>query len=170
MPQDSASWFFDVWSVCFRLLFVEVGAVTSPYLMKGCVVKITRVLFVDDDSRTLNSLMRVLRKYIDGWIFYYAKSADEAQEILKIEDIDVCITDMYMPVTNGLDLLKFIESKYPNVTRVMMTASVDLTTQKKAMSVSQYFLWKPVEIGAIRTILQLVSHNEMDSTPLRVGC
>ena len=58
------------------------------------------VLFVDDDSHILNSLMRALRS--ESYRMFFAEGGQAAIDLLETEDVNVIVTDLGMPEINGL--------------------------------------------------------------------
>ena len=63
-----------------------------------------RVLVVDDERSMRELLSIVLRR--DGYDVLIAEDGAAGLELLKRERIDILITDIRMPVMNGVDLLR----------------------------------------------------------------
>lgn len=78
-----------------------------------------KILFVDDEALILNSIKRSLRG--EPFECYYVSSGKEALELLETTDIDVIFSDMKMPQMNGLDLLKVVGEKYPDIIKVILS-------------------------------------------------
>lgn len=83
-----------------------------------------KVLFVDDEQLILNSMKRGLRN--KEYDCYYANSGKEALKILEKIDIDVVFSDMKMPEMNGLELLKIIETEYPDIIKGIISGYAQL--------------------------------------------
>ncbi|WP_306014172.1 MULTISPECIES: sigma-54-dependent transcriptional regulator [unclassified Allomuricauda] len=83
------------------------------------------ILIVDDDIKILELLTRMLRT-LDYHVFK-AISVKEALFILKDASIDLLITDIQMPVVDGIQLLKYANERYPNMPKLVLTGypSVD---------------------------------------------
>ena len=77
------------------------------------------VLFVDDDEAILRSLERGLLD--ESYNKLFAKSGQEALEILQREEVHVIVTDMCMPEMTGLELLRTVRKEYPNITGMVLT-------------------------------------------------
>jgi len=88
-----------------------------------------KVLFVDDEARILRSLRRSF--FQAEFESFYSESALEALNILQNEDIDILVTDIRMPVMDGLQLLKIVRDKYPSIDRIVLSGFVE---QKSVMS------------------------------------
>ena len=83
------------------------------------------ILIVDDDIGILELLTRRLKDL--NFHVFKAISVKEAVFILKDTPIDLLITDIQMPVVDGVQLLKFANEHYPNMPKLVVTGypSVD---------------------------------------------
>lgn len=81
-----------------------------------------KILFVDDEQNILDDLKEVFG-YLDKYEIFQANSALEALAVLKNHpQIDLVITDIKMPKTDGLQLAGMIRERYPKVEIIFMTA------------------------------------------------
>ncbi len=119
------------------------------------------ILFVDDEMPILKSLRRILRPLDDQFDFSFADSSNGAMVALGIIPIDIIIVDMCMPGMNGLELLKYVTEKYPQVLRIMMTGKADYEIYHEGREVSHYFLWKPIKPEALKTLLFQLTDQEV---------
>lgn len=87
-------------------------------------MKNNTVLFVDDEPLILNSLKRECLK--EEYMSLFASSGKEALELMENKKINVIVTDIRMPRMNGLELLKIIKNKYPDVTRIVYSGYTQL--------------------------------------------
>ena len=78
------------------------------------------ILIVDDEKNYPLILSSVLED--EGFETLTANSGQAALEILKTSDVDLVLTDMKMPVMNGIQLLEKIKAKDPDLPVIMMTA------------------------------------------------
>lgn len=111
------------------------------------------VLFVDDDKRILNAIKRNLRK--ESIIVMVASSAKEALEILEQHEICVIVADISMPQVDGVELLKMVEAKYPDVVRVALTGISDMESVYNIFEeIDLYkYITKPWDSDQLRTII-----------------
>jgi DNA-binding NtrC family response regulator len=77
------------------------------------------VLFVDDDEIVLRSLERGLAEELYNRL--YARSGAEALEILREHEVHVMVTDMVMPAMDGLELIRIVGQKYPDIITMMLS-------------------------------------------------
>jgi two-component system response regulator PilR (NtrC family) len=83
-----------------------------------------------------------------------ARDVAEAREWLGRESFDLCLTDMRLPDGTGLDLVHFIQQRYPQVPVAMITAFGSLDTAINALKAGAFdFLTKPVDLPRLRELV-----------------
>ena len=83
-----------------------------------------------------------------------ARDVAEAREWLGLESFDLCLTDMRLPDGTGLDLVHFIQQRYPQVPVAMITAFGSLDTAINALKAGAFdFLTKPVDLPRLRELV-----------------
>jgi putative nucleotidyltransferase with HDIG domain len=131
------------------------------------------ILFVDDEPNVLNGLERMLRPMRNVWTTSFAESSRKALDLMKGSHFDVVVTDIRMPVMNGLDLLSEVKRLYPDTVRIILSGESDRDLTMKAVNVSHQFLNKPCDteilkeaisrIGSLSSLLQKESIKSMVS-------
>ncbi len=111
------------------------------------------VLFVDDESEVLNGLRGTLRRLRRAYRFHFACGADEALAILAHTAIDVVVTDMRMPGTNGVELLAQIKEHHPGVVRYILSGEAQQELVVRAVPVAHRWLTKPCDREELTTAL-----------------
>ncbi len=83
-----------------------------------------KILYVDDD-KLLTSTFAALMKFegYDDVVIY--NNPQEALEYLKLEPVDLIISDFLMPEMNGLEFLKEAKRLYPETSMILLTAYAD---------------------------------------------
>ena len=92
-----------------------------------------KVLFVDDDVEFVKSAKQCLNMH-GNYEITCAFSVAEALEILPKKEIDVIISDVRMPITDGLEFLKRLRQNNNNTPFILFTASEDKQEALKAFS------------------------------------
>lgn len=96
-----------------------------------------KVLFVDDEENILHSIKRELRKRFE---IHTAGSGAEALDVLKNQGpFAVIVSDMRMPVMDGIQLLAAVKDQYPDTIRMMLTGNADQETAIEAVNKGQIF-------------------------------
>ena len=78
-----------------------------------------KILVVEDDVDVAKLLMEFLTK--TGFKAKSANNAESAEKILKNEEINMVLTDIKLPGTDGIKLTKNIKKKY-DLDVIVMTA------------------------------------------------
>lgn len=106
-----------------------------------------QVLIVDDEVMAADGL-----KYLIDWKglsiyrIHVANSAEEAKMIIKKENIDIVISDIEMPIENGLDLLRWMRDENCQAENIFLTCHEDFKYAREALTLgSSAYLLKPVE-------------------------
>ena len=87
-------------------------------------VKEKNILVVDDEETVRESLAAILER--EGYRVFQAESGDEGLRVLKeTPGIQLVISDQNMPGMSGIEILKLVRERYPNVTRIMLTGDPD---------------------------------------------
>lgn len=82
-----------------------------------------QILFVDDEPDFLQVLTETFGTLSAGrWQMHRAGSVDAALEILKHQKIDLAVVDINMPLLDGLQFLRILNRRYPNLKKVTLTA------------------------------------------------
>jgi two-component system NtrC family sensor kinase len=82
-----------------------------------------RALLVDDEPLVLSSLRRLLQR--EDFDVTIAASGPEALDLLESERYEVIVSDYKMPGMNGVEFLRRVAERWPDIHRVMLTAQAD---------------------------------------------
>ena len=108
-----------------------------------------KILFVDDDKLILSGLKRSLEEYSTFWDYDFALSGKEALELLKSANYDAIITDLLMPVMDGIKLLEIVSEKHPGVMRFVLSGNTNDTEAMKMASLVHQMYPKPCGMDQI---------------------
>jgi len=89
------------------------------------------ILIVEDDADERATLRKILNR--EGYSTKEAENGKEALSILHQSDISIVITDMVMPLMNGIELLQAIRVIHPHVPVILVTGHATIETAVKAM-------------------------------------
>lgn len=104
-----------------------------------------KVLLVDDDPMIRHAYGRLLENA--GFTVITGSSGREGLEQLKLDTtIGVVITDLRMPEADGLDFLRDVRSRSPDLCFLLMTGTPDVTSAIAAIEAGVFrYLVKPVQ-------------------------
>jgi len=111
------------------------------------------VLVLDDEKRFTEELTEFLQN--SGFQTYEANTGAQGLALLKKQSIDLLILDVRLPGVNGLDILKEVKVKYPNMEVIVVSAHGDMDTVIKAMRFGAIdYLRKPFRHIDIRIAIE----------------
>jgi CheY-like chemotaxis protein len=113
-----------------------------------------QILFVDDDPDFLRLIQETFGMFsAGGWQVHGVSSADAALERLKQKPMDLVVVDINMPMLDGLQLLRILGRRYPNLKKVTLTAYP--SDEKRAECLAngaEFFIEKPRSIDGFKAI------------------
>lgn len=125
------------------------------------------VLFVDDDEIVLRSLERGLLDESELFDQLFAKSGQEALEILEKEQVHVIVTDMRMPGMDGLELLTIVREKYPDILMIVLSGYTDMPALLDEFNQGEIFEFVPkpwkLEKDLKKVVLKAIDHYNLKS-------
>ncbi len=84
-----------------------------------------------------------------------AANLDEARALLNDFRFDLCLTDMRLPDGNGIDLVRYIQDKHPQLPVAVITAHGNMETAIAALKAGAFdFVSKPLDLNDLRSIVR----------------
>jgi len=112
-----------------------------------------RLLIVDDDALIVDSLSEFLR--MEGYLVDTAPDGAQAIEMLAATRYNLVLTDVNMPRTNGLELLRTMKNQYPDVVVLVITGYGTIENAVEAVKMGAFeYLTKPIIDDEIRVTIQ----------------
>jgi DNA-binding NtrC family response regulator len=115
------------------------------------------VLVVDDDAHIREVCRSVAAEC--GMKTMDVGTAEEALELLELFSVDIVLTDLRLPGTSGLELLKKVTITHSDVAVVMLTqyGTIDSAVEATRMGAADY-VTKPFRVEELRARLEHVVH------------
>lgn len=84
-----------------------------------------------------------------------ASNIEEARHLLTEFEFDLCLTDMRLPDGNGIELVRYIQEKYPYLPVAVITAFGNMETAVAALKAGAFdFVSKPLDLNDLRNIVR----------------
>ena len=119
-----------------------------------------KILFVDDelvDPQNQRAYLQRLKPEIRAKLIevYFATNGKEALEQLeKVPDLNVVLTDINMPVMNGMQLLAEIKNLNRLIKTVIISAYSEMDNIRQAMNLGAFdFLIKPINFDTAKLVI-----------------
>lgn len=115
-------------------------------------------LLVVDDDEHIREVCRTVAAEC-GMKATDVSTAEEALELLEFSPVDILLTDLRLPGTNGLELLKKVTVTHPDVAVVMLTqyGTIDSAVEATRIGAADY-VTKPFRVEELRARLEQVAH------------
>jgi DNA-binding NtrC family response regulator len=111
------------------------------------------VLVVDDEPGIVESLAKIFSR--EGLTVLSATDGNAGLELLRKHRVGVLLTDLMMPRTSGMDLLRAAKTLAPETEVVLMTAYGTVETAVEAMKEGAYdFVTKPLKRAHVVRIVR----------------
>ena len=106
-------------------------------------------LVVDDEPRLRQVLSHLMRN--DGFVCFEAANGEEALVQLQLHPITLVMSDLRMPKMDGLELLRQVRARWPDVAVVMITAVADVEVAVSCLAIGAMdYLTKPFHLEEVR--------------------
>ncbi len=114
----------------------------------------TALLLVDDE----NELRRVLSDglKLEGFSCYDAETADQAQKLMKLNDIKLIVSDINMPGVNGLDFYKEIRNNGYTGKFLFMTGYAVEGWMQEVVREADGIIYKPFQLSELVSQIQRI--------------
>lgn len=124
------------------------------------------ILIVEDDITFSLMLTTWLGK--KGFVVRSSSSVSDAKRRLGEEAFDLVISDLRLPDSDGIDLLKWLKSTHPSLPLIMMTSYAEIQTAVQAMKLGAAdYIVKPLNPDELLGKIRELAHVE-EKAPARV--
>ena len=114
------------------------------------------ILVVEDEADDSSTLCKILNR--EGYSTKEAQNGQEALEVLRQSDVSIVITDMNMPVMDGIELLQAVKVIQPHMPVILVTGYATVETAVQAIKDGAFdYIEKPfTRRDIVKTIGQAV--------------
>lgn len=124
------------------------------------------ILIVEDDITFSLMLTTWLGK--KGFVVRSSSSVSDAKRRLGEEAFDLVISDLRLPDSDGIDLLKWLKSTHPSLPLIMMTSYAEIQTAVQAMKLGAAdYIAKPLNPDELLGKIRELAHVE-EKAPTRI--
>jgi two-component system, OmpR family, phosphate regulon sensor histidine kinase PhoR len=119
-----------------------------------------RILIVDDEQSIREGSARILSRM--GCQVLTASRGEEGLAVLEKEPITIILLDMKMPGMDGMEVLKEVTLKYPDILVIVITGYATVETAIEAMKKGAYdFIPKPFEPDQLRIVVNRAHEKQL---------
>lgn len=123
-----------------------------------------RILIVEDKLPNVMTLCRaLLHPMAGGYHVEVCPLADVALKRLRYEEFDLIVTDMRMPGTSGLELIRHVRQTRPHTHTMLITAFGSPELKDEAQRLGAAFLSKPFSLFEfVATVQGILAEEPLD--------
>ncbi len=111
------------------------------------------ILIVDNDTLLIKVLADFLSKD-SRFNVLTALNGKEALEIVEKHKVELVITDLKMPVMDGIELLSTLQKDIPNIKAIILTAHSNIDSYIETMELGAHeYLNKPVDLHLLKEVI-----------------
>lgn len=128
-----------------------------------------KILIADDEPFTRRCIINALPWEENGFsVVASCKNGKEAFDALEQYLPDIVITDVRMPIMDGLDLLKKIQSAYPHICVIVISGFEEFDYVKTAMDFGAYgYVLKPLNPDELLSVVKKAASSITDKRRLK---
>jgi HD-like signal output (HDOD) protein/CheY-like chemotaxis protein len=113
-----------------------------------------RILFVDDEPRLLEGLVRLLRPMRDQWEVLTAPGGVAGMAVMERTPADVVVSDMRMPEMDGAQFLALVATRWPRSIRFILSGQSDRGSLMRSIASTHQYLAKPCDPELLREAIE----------------
>jgi DNA-binding response OmpR family regulator len=111
-----------------------------------------KILIVDDERDLVDAYVRLLER--SGYRCVGAFDANQALQMIDAESPDLVITDLSLPDSSGIDIIRRVRAKLPVAPIIVMSGHNTAGLHEAALAAgANISLLKPVSIGELRRVI-----------------
>ena len=130
--------------------------VRYPAHSEGKVYDMYKVFIVDDEPFIIEGLYDIVDWSSFGMeIVYHAGNGQAALQALPEQPVDILITDISMPLMNGLDLIREARQLQPELKVIILSGFNEFEYLKEGMKLGiENYLLKPINVDELQSTLR----------------
>jgi len=111
-------------------------------------------ILIVDDEEDIRDVLEIALKDI-GYTVFLAENGKKAFELFKLKRPDIVITDIKMPVMDGIELLRQIKRESPETEVLMITGHGDMHLTIRSLKYEAMdFITKPVNVDILEIAIE----------------
>jgi CheY-like chemotaxis protein len=108
-----------------------------------------KILIIDDDAQLLTIIEESLKRYRNKIQIITARDGLIAIKALQKGHFSLVVTEIQLPIVNGLVLLAYMAKNYPNTPCIIMTRHGTPFLKKRLRQETSHYIEKPFEIAEL---------------------
>ncbi len=111
------------------------------------------VLIVDDDAQLLFIMKEYMKKFKLKFSLYTAEDGLAAIKALQTRPFQLVVTDIQMPRVNGLVLLSYVHTNFPDTSCIVMTGFGSVLLENQVVAGEAQYIEKPFHLPELADMI-----------------
>jgi two-component system response regulator HydG len=121
--------------------------------------KTPTILVVEDDIENRKAMLRILQK--EGYDTLEADNGQDALDQVLAKKVDIMVTDLRLPVLDGVELLKRTKDAYPEIEIILITGYGTVEVAVEAIKEGAYdFITKPIKKAQLQHLVEKAAEKQ----------
>lgn len=128
---------------------------------KGVELEMYNILVVDDEKWIRKSIVKKIDRH-NKWISQIDEAEDGLDALNKLEEntYDILLTDVKMPIIDGLELARTVNKRFPNIHVVIISGYDEFKYVQQAIKIGvNDYLLKPVNEDELNGLMKKIIHD-----------
>lgn len=127
-----------------------------------------KLLIVDDEQRAIQAVLQGMDwSRLDMLEVYTASNKEQAIAQIELQNIDLMLCDIEMPMGTGLELLEWVNQNSKEICCVFMTCHAEFSFVQQAMHLGSFdYVLKPLDFEKLELVLLRAVHRTMEKRHL----
>jgi DNA-binding NtrC family response regulator len=126
----------------------------TPRAVDARAIEKLRILFVDDELPVLTAIERQLRKDRARWDMVFVVGGERGLEEARKACFTVVVSDLRMPLIDGVALLNAIGARCPATVGIMLSGDAEAQLVARAVPTLHRLLAKPCDAATLRGAIE----------------
>ncbi|MGQ9920836.1 MAG: sigma-54-dependent transcriptional regulator [Desulfobacca sp.] len=127
-----------------------------------------RILAIDDEQNIRHLISNELS--LEGFEVVTAKTGEEGLRLVEKKQFDLVLLDIRLPKMNGIEVLKRLKPRYPQLKVIMITAYGDIQTAVESMKLGAVdYITKPFKLVELIALLKQILGASPVAAPAEIG-
>ncbi|HPE37489.1 MAG TPA: response regulator, partial [Spirochaetales bacterium] len=111
------------------------------------------ILVIDDEPGIRSTVKDILED--DGYSVLLAEDGPVGLDVLRREDVDTVVLDVWLPRMGGIDVLKAVKADHPGVEVIVISGHASIDMAVNAVKLGAFdFIEKPLSIDRLTTSIR----------------
>jgi YesN/AraC family two-component response regulator len=117
----------------------------------------SRIIVADDEAIQRNVLTKIINNIYPTSEVIACSNGKEVYDILQEKQVDVVLTDIRMPIMDGMELIRIISSEFPRTKVILISAYQEFEYAQNAIKYRAFdYLIKPFRVTEVKKVVEKV--------------